>query len=146
MTIERVHVAASRSPRLAVGGVAASLAAVAFIMAVNILFLRNGWIGAIAFSLIPTLLILDLALVGGLLAIRRPGNAIGSLLLGAGVLAAVGFAADYYARLDNLMGGGRLPFVVPVAWIGSWTFLPAIGLMVVFLPSHSITHHESAMQ
>ena len=120
---------------------AASLAAVAFIMAVNIVFLLNGRIGEIAFSLIPTLLILDMSLVGGLLAIRRPGNVIGPLLLGAGLLVAVSFAAGYYARLDDLMGGGRLPFVVPVAWIGTWTFQPAIGLMVVFLPMLFPTGH-----
>ena len=121
MTSERVPFAASRTPRLAVVGVAASLAAVAFIVAVNVVFLLNGRIGAVAFSLIPTLLIVDMSVVGGLLAIRRPGNAIGPLLLGAGLLAAVSFGAGYYAHLDDLMGGGRLPFVVPVAWIGTWT-------------------------
>jgi hypothetical protein len=110
-------------------------------MVVNIVFLLNGRIGAIAFSLIPMLLIVDMAVVGGVLAIRRPGNAIGSLLLGAGLLAAVSFGAGYYPRLDQLMGGGRLPFVVPVAWIGDWTLLPAMGLMVVFLPLLYPTGH-----
>ncbi|HEY8988333.1 MAG TPA: hypothetical protein VIM39_04880 [Candidatus Limnocylindrales bacterium] len=138
---ERVSVAASRSPRLAVVGVAASLAAVAFIMAVNVVFLLNGRIGETAFSLIPTLLIVDLSVVGGVLTIRRPGNAIGPLLLGTGLLAAVSFAAGYYAYLDNLMGGGRLPFVVPVAWIGGWIFVPAIVLMVLFLPILFPTGH-----
>ena len=134
VTSERVPLAASRTPRLAVLGVAASLATVVFIVALSIVYLGNGWIGAIAFSLLSVLLIVDMALVGGLLVIRRPNNAIGSLLLSAGLLAAVSFAADYYVRLDDLMGRGRLPFVVPVAWIGNWTFVPAIGLMVVFLP------------
>ena len=141
VTSQRVPSAASRTRRLAVVGVAASLAAVAFIMAVNIIFLLNGLIGETAFSLIPTLLIVDLSVVGGLLAIRRPGNAIGSLLLGAGLLVAVSFAAGYYANLDDLMGQGRLPFVVPVAWIGTWTFVPAIGMIVVFLPMLFPTGH-----
>lgn len=132
MTIERNPFAVP--PRVVLVGVAAILAVVVFILAVNVLFLRNGWIGAIAFSLVPTLVIVDLALVGGLLAIRRPGNAIGSLLLGAGLLVAVSFGAGYYARLDDLMGRGQLPFVVPIAWIGDWMLSPAIGLMVVFLP------------
>lgn len=131
---ERDPIAASRSHRFAVVGVAVCLAVVVFILAVNVLFLRNGWIGAIAFSLVPTLVIVDLAFVGGLLAVRRPGNAIGSLLLGSGLLLAVSFGAGYYARLDDLMGQGQLPFVVPVAWIGNWILSPAIGLMVVFLP------------
>ena len=122
-------------------GMAASLATVAFIMAMNVVFLLNGQVGSIAFSMIPTLLLLDMSVVGGLLAIRRPGNAIGPLLLGAGLLAAVSFGAGYYANLDDLMGQGRLPFVVPVAWIGAWTFVPAIGLMVVFLPMLFPTGH-----
>ena len=134
MTSERVSLAAFRTPRLAVLGVAASLATVAFIVALSIVYLGNGWIGALAFSLLSVLLILDMSLVGGLLAIRRPDNVIGSVLLGAGLLAAVSFAADYYARLDDVMGRDRLPFVVPVAWIGNWTFVPTIGLMVIFLP------------
>jgi hypothetical protein len=113
---------------------AASLAVVVFIMAVNVVFLLNGLIGETAFSLIPTLLIVDMCVIGGLLAIRRPDNAIGPVLLGAGLLVAVSFGAGYYANLDDLMGQDRLPFVVPIAWIGSWTFVPAIGLMVVFLP------------
>jgi hypothetical protein len=138
VTSERDPVAASRTPRVAVVSVVASLAAVVFIMAVTI---AMGSIGAIAFSLIPMLLIVDMALVGGLLAIRRPDNAIGSLLLGVGLLAAVSFGASYYARLDSLIDGGRLPFVVPVAWIGTWVFIPAIGLLVVFLPMLYPTGH-----
>jgi hypothetical protein len=130
---ERDPIAASRSHRL-LSLAWRCAAVVVFILAVNVLFLRNGWIGAIAFSLVPTLVIVDLALVGGLLAVRRPGNAIGSLLLGSGLLLAVSFGAGYYARLDDLMGQGQLPFVVPVAWIGNWILSPAIGLMVVFLP------------
>ena len=141
VTSERDPIAAPRPPRLAIVGVAASLAAVVFIMAVNVVFLLNGMIGKTAFSLIPTVLIVDMSVVGGLLAIRRPGNAIGSVLLGAGLLVAVSFGAGYYANLDDLMGQGRLPFVVPVAWIGTWTFVPAIGLMVVFLPMLFPTGH-----
>jgi hypothetical protein len=115
-------------------GVAVILAAAAFILAITIVFALDGMLGAVAFSVLPTLLIVDLALVGGLLAIRRPGNVIGLLLLAAGCLAALSFAAGYYVRLDDLMGRDRLPFVAPVAWIGTWSLNPAIGLMVVFLP------------
>jgi hypothetical protein len=141
MTSHRVPFAASRTPRLAAVGVAASLIAVAFIVAVTVVFLVNGQVGAVAFSLLPIGLILDMSLVGGLLAIRRRDNAIGSILLGAGVLAAVSFTAGYYARLDDMLGGDRLPLVVPIAWLGTWTFTPAIGLMVVFLPLLFPTGH-----
>jgi len=121
--------------------VAASLAAVVFIIAVSIVFLVRGSAGEIAFGLLPILLILDTSLVGGLLATRRPDNVIGALLLVTSLLSAVSFAAGYYANLDDLMGQGRLPFVVPVAWVGGWIFVPAIGLIVVFLPMLFPTGH-----
>jgi hypothetical protein len=93
------------------------------------------------FGLLPVLLILDTSLVGGLLATRRRDNVIGRLLLVTGLLSAVSFAADYYVRLDELLGLGRLPFVVPFAWVGGWIFVPAIGLMVVYLPLLFPTGH-----
>jgi hypothetical protein len=144
MTSRTVALAASRIPRLAAIGVAASLASVAFIVAVSIVFLLKGSVGEIAFSLLPILLILDMSLVGGLLAIRRPDNVIGSTLLVTGVLGAAAYVADYYARLDDLLGGDRLPLVVPVAWVGGWIFVPGIGLMVVFLPLLFPTGHLSS--
>jgi len=112
-----------------------------FIIAVSIVFLVRGSAGEIAFGLLPILLILDTSLVGGLLATRRPDNVIGALLLVTSLLSAVSFAAGYYANLDDLMGQGRLPFVVPVAWVGGWIFVPAIGLIVVFLPMLFPTGH-----
>jgi hypothetical protein len=53
-----------------------------------VVFVLNGQLGSVAFSLLPILLILDMSMVGGVLAIRRRENAIGAILLGAGVLAA----------------------------------------------------------
>jgi uncharacterized membrane protein YiaA len=141
VTTDRDPITASRPPRLAAVGLAASLGVVVFIMAVNVVFLLKGLIGETAFSLIPTLLIVDMSVVGGLLAIRRPANAIGPVLLAAGLLVAVSFGAGYYVNLDDLMGQGRLPLVALVAWIGSWTLVPAIGLMVVFLPMLFPTGH-----
>jgi hypothetical protein len=141
MTSHPVPIATSRTPDRVVIGVAASLAAVLFIVAVSMVFLLKGSVGEIAFSLLPILLILDTSLVGGLLAIRRADNIIGSMLLVAGVLGAASYFADYYARLDDLLGGDRLPLVVPVAWVGGWIFVPAIGLMVVFLPLMFPTGH-----
>jgi hypothetical protein len=63
VTSERDPIAAPRPPRLAVVGVAASLAAVVFIMAVSIVFLVRGSAGEIAFGLLPILLILDTSLL-----------------------------------------------------------------------------------
>ena len=141
MTSEAVPFAAPRVSRVVVACVAASLTAVAFILAVSIVFLMKGAAGEIAFGLLPILLILDTSLVGGLLATRRPDNVIGALLLVTGLLSAVSFAADYYVRLDDLLGRGPLPFVVPFAWVGGWIFVPALGLMVVYLPLLFPTGH-----
>jgi hypothetical protein len=141
MSSETVPFAAPRVSRVVVACVAASLTAVAFILAVSIVFLMKGSAGEIAFGLLPILLILDTSLVGGLLATRRPDNVIGALLLVTGLLSAVSFAADYYVRLDDLLGRGPLPFVVPFAWVGGWIFVPAIGLMVVYLPLLFPTGH-----
>jgi len=141
MTSEAVPFAARRVSRVVVACVAASLTAVAFILAVSIVFLMKGAAGEIAFGLLPILLILDTSLVGGLLATRRPDNVIGALLLVTGLLSAVSFAAGYYVRLDDLLGRGPLPFVVPFAWVGGWIFVPALGLMVVYLPLLFPTGH-----
>jgi hypothetical protein len=140
VTSERAPMAAVR-PALAVVGVAASLAAVVFIMAVSTVFLVRGSAGEIGLTPLAILLILDTSLVGGLLATRRPDNVIGALLLVTSLLSAVSFAADYYVRLDDLLGRGPLPFVVPFAWVGGWIFVPAIGLMVVYLPMVFPTGH-----
>jgi hypothetical protein len=58
MTSRRVPFAAPGTPRLAVLGVATSLAAVVFIVAVSVVFVLNGQLGSVAFSLLPILLIL----------------------------------------------------------------------------------------
>jgi len=141
MSIETVPLAASRTARLAAAGVAASLTAAAFILAVSIVFLARGSVGEMLFGLLPVLLILDTSRVGGLLATRRPDNVIGTLLLVTGILSAVSFAANYYVRLDDLLGRGPMPFLVPFAWVGGWIFVPAIGLMVVYLPLLFPTGH-----
>jgi hypothetical protein len=141
VTSERDPIASPRPPRLAIVGVAASLASVVFIMAVGIVFLVRGSPGEIVFGLLSILLILDTSLVGGLLATRRPDNVIGALLLVASLLSAATFAADSYGHLDDLLGRGSLPFVVPFAWVGGWIFVPAIGLMVVYLPLLFPTGH-----
>jgi hypothetical protein len=125
--------------RLALERVATALAIVSLAFTVLILiedsiFLINGDPGAFLFSLSFVLLVANLAIVGGLLATRRPENVIGWLLLVAGLLEAIGIAGSINARLDALFGGGRLPFVVPGAWLGSWLVPPAIGILVVVLP------------
>ena len=133
MTIGAKPLTASWASRLAVIALLVSVAGVAFIVAFDVLFLTNGRSMEVVFSLLPLFLIIDLSGVGGLLVIRRPGNAIGALLLFAGFCTAVAWGGGYYVQLDELLNV-RLPLVVPIGWLSSWVFTPTFGLLVVFLP------------
>jgi hypothetical protein len=68
--------------------------------------------------------------VGAIVALRRPANAIGWLLLGAGFVAALGaFALEYgvYAIVGRAVA---LPGGVFGAWLGSWTWvLYIVGIL-----------------
>jgi len=123
----------SRLSRLAAIVAGITLAFAAAILALDAVWLANGDPGAFVFSLTFVLLVTNLAVVGGILAVRRPGNIIGWLLLAAGLPEAIGIAAAIYARTDAVFGGA-LPLVVPAAWIGAWSVPPTIGILVVFLP------------
>jgi hypothetical protein len=70
-----------------------------FIMAVNATFLLNGLIGETAFSLIPALLIVDISVVGGLLAMRRPALAS---MTQAGTLAVAASSAHWESSPSRL--------------------------------------------
>src|SRR6476620_1286756 len=135
MTSVSVPAARSRSrlSRLAAIVAGITLAFAAAILALDAVFLAHGDPGAFVFSLTFVLLVKHLAIVGGLLAVRRPRNPIGWLLLAAGLPEAIGIAGAIYARADATYAIG-LPLVVPAAWMGTWTVPPTIGLLVVFLP------------
>jgi hypothetical protein len=90
--------------------------------------------GALFFDLIFLLLPLNLGLVGAVLTVRRPENRIGWLLLVAGVLAGVTFACGEYERSVIAAGTFDRPFFVLAAWLATWLFIPAIGILVGFLP------------
>ncbi len=141
MTSQHKVETAPWSRRVAVVGLLVSAVAVTFIVAVNVFYLLNGRPGEAEFSLLPLFLIINLSGVGGLLVMRRPGNPIGALLLFAGVLTAVSWSGGYYVGLDDYAGAGRLPFVVPLAWMTGWVFTPTVGLMAVLVPMLYPTGH-----
>lgn len=96
--------------------------------------LAAGDVGSLLFYLLFLVLPANLGFMGIVLTIRRPRNPIGWLLLVSGVLAAVAFAGGEYGR-DAVASGTAGSTVVQIAtWLGSWAFIPAIGLLVVFLP------------
>jgi hypothetical protein len=86
------------------------------------------------FLVISTFLASNLLVVGAFIAVHRPGNAIGSVLLACGLTATISFTGSDYAALDRLMGGDRLPGVALVTWVSTWTFVPTVILLAIVLP------------
>jgi hypothetical protein len=70
------------------------------------------------------------ALVGALIASRRPENPIGWLFLGFGVLAAVDFAAYSYAYRALVSHAGSLPAGYVAASVADHVWHPGFGLFV----------------
>ena len=71
--------------------------------------------------------------VGAIVALRRPANAIGWLLLSAGVVAALGaFALEYgiYAIVGRAIA---LPGGIFGAWLGSWTWVLYVAGILPFV-------------
>jgi hypothetical protein len=129
--------AAPHSPRLGLV-VAALIVLVGCLMLVaGVVYAATGVTssaGEIAFSIASAMLVINLGLVGGIVSVRRPGHGVGRILLVAGTAAAVEFGGASYATTDWLLGGARLPLVVPIAWLSTVVSTPTVVLLVVFLP------------
>ncbi len=72
-------------------------------------------------------------LVGALIVTRRRHNPVGWILWVAATLLALSMASDfaaYHAMNDPVAP----PWAVPVAWLGSFLFVPTIGMVLVFVP------------
>jgi hypothetical protein len=67
------------------------------------------------------------AVVGGLVASRRPANPVGWFFLGSAVCVALTRVAAEYATY-GLTGAQAM------AWLQSWLWLPGVSLLLVFLP------------
>ena len=71
-------------------------------------------------------------LVGALVASRRPHNPIGWLCLAAGFLFLLLGLTDYYS-VYGVAQPGSVPFLVGVASLGNWLWVPAVGLFATYL-------------
>jgi hypothetical protein len=77
------------------------------------------------------------AVVGLVLAVRRPGHAIGWLFVGMGLVAAVHSFAFEYAIWGLVTAPGSLPAASWMAWLAYWTWslnLPALALLLLLFP------------
>ncbi len=68
--------------------------------------------------------------VGALVAVRRPANAIGWLLLSAGVVTAVQAFALLYAEFTIVGGHAAWRFAEVGAWFGSWVWTIIVSLIL----------------
>jgi hypothetical protein len=76
---------------------------------------------------------LSFALTGAVLVARRPGNRVGWVLAGAGLLALLQGFASVYAEHSHLRGVTSLP-ALTAAWLAGWLGAPMIALFLVYLP------------
>ncbi len=74
------------------------------------------------------------ALVGGLIASRRPRNPVGWLILGHALCFTVGEFSRQYAIYGLLTEPGALPLARAMAWPPYWVWYPGLMLMLAFLP------------
>ena len=74
------------------------------------------------------------ALVGGLVASRRPENPVGWFFLGGSVCFAFVAFAGGYATYGLLIAPGALPGARAMTWPLSWLWLPGVMLLLFFVP------------
>ena len=74
------------------------------------------------------------ALVGALIASRRPENPIGWFFAVSAACFAVGEATFRYALYGLVINPGSLPAAKAMAWPQTWLWAPGVALVVIFLP------------
>jgi signal transduction histidine kinase len=75
-----------------------------------------------------------LAIAGFLISSRVPSNAIGWLLLAAGVGAALQELAQQYANYGLFSSPGALPAADVAAWITEWIWIPFMAILALYIP------------
>ena len=77
---------------------------------------------------------ITLPAVGFVLASRRPGNRIGWIFLGAGLMLGLGFFCQRYGQRGLIAAPGSLPAARAAAWFVNWAWqIPAAGLAFMLL-------------
>ncbi len=88
--------------------------------------------GDVAEDAVFAAIFLGMASIGALIASRRPDTPIGWLLLFSSCVIAVAFTASSYV-IYGYGEGARLPFLRWMAWLSSWPWALAIGVLLTFL-------------
>jgi hypothetical protein len=90
----------------------------------------TGW-GTDGIKVILNLPPLAFVAVGTVVALRQPGNRIGWVCLGIGLMLAL--PADSYGSYGRATGSAPLPGAAFATWLNDWSFLPAIGSVTFLL-------------
>ena len=123
-------------------GTAIALAAVTVGLAVVGVVLGGGTFGgtsgterSVVGDLFQLVILLATAIVGGAIAVRRPGNPIGWVFSGLAFLTATYLAAGGYAIHSVVIDPGSLPGAVWAAWFRNWAdrCVAALMLLAFFL-------------
>jgi MFS family permease len=122
---------AQRSTVVAIASIAVAFTLVGVPMGIATLD-QYGPTGAIFILIFPAI-VLSLTLVGGFVAWRVPTNPVGWLLELAGLGSAVGIFGGTYVNYDHATSAG-LPLVIPLAWLSGFAILPAIGILMIYIP------------
>ena len=96
-------------------------------------FVIGGVRGEVGQSVFIWALALVFSAVGGLIASRHPGNAMGWIFLGVGVATGLGALASSYAEHWVDGGGGSRALGETAAWYGNLSWVPFILVPCTFL-------------
>jgi class 3 adenylate cyclase len=116
--------------------VALTAVSTALLLVAGVLLFFNRHLGLSVLS--PHLFVVPgFAVVGLVLALRRPGHAIGWLFVAMGLVAAVAAFAFEYAAYAYATAPGSLPAAAWLAWVAYWTWLlnlPALAALLLLFP------------
>jgi hypothetical protein len=111
----------------------AGLSVIVFVAGVPLYVLTSSArVTGIIGELLGGALFLVFPVVGALIAAKRPRNPIGWILIADGLVFNLSGTLDYYSDYGAARPGS-LPFVVGMATINNWLWVPAVGLMGTFV-------------
>ena len=114
--------------------VAMAAASVALYIATRSVEPPSSWgTGGDSAVLILLLPFLTFPLVGALIASKRPENPIGWICLAVGIIWMIMLISTSYGLYGLVVRPGSLPFPAAIGSLGEWLWVPAVGLLGIYL-------------